>query len=134
MEGQRRYQTIPSQKFSALMQTYFLLTKTDKRESENELAIALRDGKGEDDRWRLRKDGSRFWSSGIVCALHSEAGQMEGFVKFLRDLTEQRQAQENLRRSEEQFRLFVEHVTDYALIQVDLNGHVRFRWETLLSC
>ncbi len=103
---------------------FFTPEDRERGAPEEELATAVRDGKAEDDRWHLRKDGSRFWGSGVVRALHNEAGQVEGFVKVLRDLTEQRQAQENLQRSEEQFRLFVEHVTDYALIQVDLNGHV----------
>jgi PAS domain S-box-containing protein len=103
-----------------------LFTPEDRAKGapQEEISTAIRDGKAEDDRWHLRKDGSCFWSNGIMRAIHNEAGQLEGFIKILRDLTEQRQAQERLQRSEEQFRLFVEHVTDYALIQVDLKGNV----------
>ena len=54
------------------------------------------------------------------------AGQLKGFLKILRDLTAQKQAQEQLERSEEQLRLFVENVTDYALFQVDPHGLVIF--------
>jgi PAS domain S-box-containing protein len=91
---------------------------------EGELIKARQDGRAEDDRWHLRKDGSRFWGSGIMRAIYDDAGQLEGFVKILRDLTEQKRTQEALQRSEERFRLFVRHVTDYALIQVDLNGRI----------
>ena len=96
---------------------------------EEERSKAIQDGKAEDDRWHLRKDGSRFWSNGVMRAVYDGTGQLEGFIKILRDLTEQRQAQEALQRSEQQFRLFVEHVTEYALIQVDLHGRVT-AWNT----
>lgn len=103
---------------------FFVPEDIAKGVPEEELTKARRDGRAEDDRWHLRKDGSRFWSSGIMHAVYDGAGQLEGFVKILRDLTEQRKSQEALQRSEERFRLFVEHVTEYALIQVDLHGHV----------
>lgn len=96
---------------------------------EQELTTAQRDGKAEDDRWHLRRDGSRFWGNGVMRPLYDATGQLEGFVKILRDLTTQKQAQERLQQSEEQLRLFVENVTDYALIQVNLAGHVS-SWNT----
>jgi PAS domain S-box-containing protein len=92
---------------------------------EEELTTARQEGRAEDDRWHVRKDGSRFWASGVMRAVYDGAGQVEGFVKILRDLTAQKKAQESLQHSEQQLRLFVEHVTDYALIQVDLQGRVR---------
>ena len=103
---------------------FFVPEDVAKGVPEEELEKAKRDGRAEDDRWHIRKDGSRFWASGIMRAVYDGASKLEGYVKILRDLTGQRQAQEALQRSEEQFRLFVEHVTEYALIQVDLHGHV----------
>jgi PAS domain S-box-containing protein len=91
---------------------------------EQELISARRDGKAEDDRWHVRKDGSRFWSNGVMRPVRDAAGELKGYIKILRDLTAEKQSKERLQRSQEQLRLFIDNVTDYALIQVDLNGHV----------
>lgn len=91
---------------------------------EAELAGARQNGVSEDERWHVRKDGSRFWSNGVTRPARDAAGELKGYVKILRDLTAQKQSQERLLRNEEELRLFIENVTDYALIQVDLNGYV----------
>jgi PAS domain S-box-containing protein len=65
-----------------------------------EMQLALRDGRAEDERWHLRRDGSRFWASGEMHPLHDEAGRHTGFVKILRDRTPQHLAGEALRESE----------------------------------
>lgn len=62
-----------------------------------ELKLALADGRFEDEGWRLRKDGSRFWANVVVTALHDETGGLKGFSKVARDFTERRQAQQALR-------------------------------------
>lgn len=54
---------------------------------EHELATARREGKAEDVRWHLRKDGLRFWASGVLTALYDREGKLDGFAKILRDLT-----------------------------------------------
>jgi len=113
-----------SEIIGASSSTFFTPEDIAESAPEQERKEAAQNGRSGDDRWQLRKDGSRFWSSGIMRAIYNEAGQLKGFVKILRDLTQQRQAQEALQHSEEQFRLFVEHVTDYALVQVDLQGQV----------
>jgi PAS domain S-box-containing protein len=64
---------------------------------EHELATAARDGRAEDERWYVRKDGGRFWGSGVMTALRSEAGALLGFGKILRDRTERRRLEERLR-------------------------------------
>ena len=61
---------------------------------EMELVVASRDGRFEDEGWRLRQDGSRFWANVIVTALRDESGGVVGFAKVTRDLTERRAAQE----------------------------------------
>lgn len=89
-----------------------------------ELAVAEREGRIEDDGWRIRKDGKRFWANVIIAALRNEQGEHLGFSKITRDLTQQREYEESLRQSEERFRLLVEGVTDYAIFMLDANGHV----------
>lgn len=59
-----------------------------------ELVIAEREGKYEEEGWRLRKDGSRFWASVVITALKDETGTLRGFGKVTRDLTERRLAEE----------------------------------------
>jgi PAS domain S-box-containing protein len=59
-----------------------------------ELEIASRTGAYEEEGWRLRKDGSRFWASVLITALRDRAGKLVGFAKVTRDLTERRAAQE----------------------------------------
>jgi PAS domain S-box-containing protein len=63
---------------------------------ERELTIAATQGRLEDEGWRVRKDGSRFWANVIITALRDEAGGLRGFAKVTRDLTEQRRAEKSL--------------------------------------
>jgi PAS domain S-box-containing protein len=55
-------------------------------------------GRFEEEGWRVRKDGERFWASVVITALHDAAGELKGFAKITRDLTEQRRAEEEARR------------------------------------
>jgi PAS domain S-box-containing protein len=86
------------------------------------LASAARHGKFENEGWRVRKDGSRFWCHVVIDPIRSPGGDLIGFAKVTRDLTEQRVAQEALRQSEEQFRRLVLGVTDYAIYMLDPDG------------
>jgi len=89
-----------------------------------ELRRAEANGRFEDEGWRLRKDGSQFWASVVITALRDAQGRLQGFAKVTRDLTERRRQEDALRRSEEQVRLLLEAVKDYALIMVDARGHI----------
>jgi PAS domain S-box-containing protein len=89
-----------------------------------ELEVAKRDGSIEDEGWRLRKDGTRFWANVIITAVHDEHGVLRGFTKVTRDLTQRRLAEEELRQSEEVFRLLVSSVKDYAIFLLDPEGYV----------
>jgi PAS domain S-box-containing protein len=63
------------------------------------LATALREGKFEGEGWRRRKDGTRFWASVVIDAIYDDAGQLTGFAKITRDITERREAQLALERT-----------------------------------
>jgi PAS domain S-box-containing protein len=87
---------------------------------EMELEVATREGRSEDEGWRVRRDGSRMWANVLITALRSPDGALVGFAKVTRDLTERRMAEEEARR----FRLLVESVKDYAIFMLDPRGRV----------
>jgi PAS domain S-box-containing protein len=86
-------------------------------------------GRFENEGWRVRKDGARFWAHVIIDPITGPHGDLIGFAKVTRDLTERRRAEEELRRSQEQFRLLVEGVTDYAIFMLNPDGIVT-NWNT----
>jgi PAS domain S-box-containing protein len=64
---------------------------------QRELETATTEGRVEDEGWRLRKDGTRFWANVVITALHDEKGNLKGFSKITRDMTDQRKAEDALR-------------------------------------
>jgi PAS domain S-box-containing protein len=91
---------------------------------ERALRIAREQGKFENEGWRIRKDGTRFWAHVIIDPVLKPNGEVIGFAKITRDLTERRAAEADLRASHEQFRLLVQGVTDYAIYMLDPDGKV----------
>ncbi len=88
------------------------------------LSKALENGRYESEGWRVRKDGGRFWADAIAQSVLDEAGNLIGFVKITRDITERVIAQQALQESERRFRALVEGVRDYALCMLDPSGIV----------
>ena len=94
----------------------------DLRLPQKGLDVAARIGRFETEGWRIRKDGTRFWALVVIDAVRNEAGELIGFAKVTRDLTERQFAQQSLVESERRYRQLIEAVTDYAIFQLDSNG------------
>ncbi len=91
---------------------------------QEELRRAEAQGRFEDEGWRVRKDGSLFWANVVITALRDPDGQLVGFGKVSRDLTERRNAEQTLRESEERFRLLVDSTLDYGVFMLDPTGRI----------
>ena len=106
---------------------------------EKLLTEAVTKGRAIHDGWRLRKDGNRFWGSITLTALHGEQGEVIGFSKVTRDLTEKKTVEDQLRQysdqlqrtndalriSEERYHKMVDEVQDYAIIFLDKEGIIQ---------
>jgi PAS domain S-box-containing protein len=88
------------------------------------LKTARETGKFEAEGWRMRKDGTRFWASVVIDPIRDASGELVGFAKITRDITEKRAAQEALRESEQRFRMLVQGVTDYAIYMLSPSGEI----------
>jgi PAS domain S-box-containing protein len=87
------------------------------------LKIATEHGRFAAEAWRRRKDGSHFWAMVVIDPIRKD-GELLGFAKITRDMTEQRTAQLAMLESERGFRLLVQGVTDYAIYMLDPDGKV----------
>src|SRR3954470_20927140 len=87
--------------------SFVTFTPDDRRHGvpEAELRTAVRDGRATDDRWHVRKDGTRIWVSGVMVLLMDDAGAPRAFAKVMRDFTEAKLTAETLRESEERLRV-----------------------------
>jgi PAS domain S-box-containing protein len=101
---------------------FYLPEDVEAAKPDRDLAIAVADGHLEDEGWRVRKDGTRFWANVVISPLFDASGELLGYSKVTRDLTERRRHEEQLRESEERLRLIVDGVKDHAMFLLDLQG------------
>jgi len=101
-------------------------TEEDRRAGlpQRALDTAIHEGRFEGEGWRVRKDGTHFWSHVVIDPILDPSGQLLGFAKITRDLTDRKMAEETLKQSEQQFRLLVQSVTDYAIYMLAPDGRV----------
>ncbi len=136
-------ENIKGYKSSEIVGRNFRLFYTNEdRESklpERLLKEACDNGKATHEGWRVRKDGTRFWGSIVITALHNDEGNIIGFSKVTRDLTARKAAEEKqqrfaaelqlkneeLRRSEERYHKMIAEVEDYAIILLDTEGKIQ---------
>jgi PAS domain S-box-containing protein len=106
--------------------TFYLPEETDKAAREMQLALAT--GRSEDESWRVRKDGSRFWVNEIMTPLRSADGRHLGFTKISRDLTERKAFEDALQRAHDQLEQRVaERTADLARANAMLQQEVSER-------
>jgi len=88
------------------------------------LKTSAETGKFEAEGWRVRKDGTRFWAHVVLDPIRDHGGELLGFAKITRDLSERKHAEQTLHLNQEELRLLVQSVTDYAIYMLDPEGHV----------
>lgn len=103
---------------------FYLPEERETDQPEEELRTARETGRYEAERWRMRKDGSRFRAHVIVTALRDPKGDLLGYAKVTQDVTERARAEQELRESEERFRIMIEQVRDYAIFMLSPEGRI----------
>jgi two-component system CheB/CheR fusion protein len=110
-----------------------LFTPEDRRREMplKEMETARKTGRAADERWHLRKDGTRLYVSGVLSPLHDADGQVRGYIKIARDLTQQRKAQEELRRANDELEARVrERTFELAKLNESLRDEIAERIQT----
>jgi PAS domain S-box-containing protein len=108
---------------------FYLQEDLDKNLPQKLVTQAARTGRAAHEGWRKRKDGSKFWGSITITAIHDENQNVIGFSKVTRDLTEKKKTEDALKMSEERYHRMIAEVQDYAIILLDENGYIQ-NWNT----
>ena len=123
--GAQRFKGYSSDEIIGQHFSVFYTSEDRERNAPSQaLQTAVSDGRFEDEGWHVRKDGTRFWASVVIDAIRDAEGTLIGFAKITRDITERKNAAEQLHASEERFRLLVQGVTDYALYMLSPSGEI----------
>lgn len=129
--AERIYGFAASEAIGKHFSIFYTPEELQTRHPQQELENAKNSERYEDEGWRLRKDGTRFWADVVITPVYDENRQFVGFASVIRDLTERKQNElllENERReaakSQEHFRLMITSVRDYAIFMLDPQGHV----------
>ncbi|WP_224101531.1 hybrid sensor histidine kinase/response regulator [Paraburkholderia caribensis] len=103
-----------------------LYTAEDQRAGVPELGLqrAREDGRHEMEGWRVRKDGSLFWANVIITALYAPDGELLGYGRVVRDISDKKKATDAALESDRRFRLLVQGVNDYAIFMLSPEGCV----------
>ncbi len=115
---------------------FFTREDSESGVPQREMAKAVETGRGEDERWHVRKDGSRFWSGGTITPLWDEEHGLRGFAKIMRDRTDQKHIADALTEAlasaeraeqgrwavETRFTSLVKHVKDHTIFTIDVGG------------
>ena len=88
---------------------FYSRSDIERGKPQQNLSIAAAEGRFEEEGWRIRKDGSHFWASVIITALHDDSGNLRGFSKVTRDITERKRADEQLRESEARLKAIMDN-------------------------
>ena len=88
------------------------------------LRTAVAEGKFESEGWRVRKDGTRFWASVVIDPVLDMSGELIGFAKITRDISDKREAERALFASEQRFRMLVQGIRDCAIYMLDPEGRI----------
>ena len=108
---------------------FYPLGQIERGKPQVDLEVAAAKGRFEDEGWRVRKDGSLYWANVIIAPVRDKAGQLIGFAKVTRDLTERRLTMQRLESSEARLQAFMNHSPSPMFIK-DLSGHYQYVNET----
>lgn len=109
----------PEQIIGQHFQIYYTPEDVERGLPQQLMERARREGRADNTGWRVRRDGTRFWAEEVITASHHENGEVRGFLKITRDLTERKRIQSALRVSEERYHTVVQSLKDYAIITID---------------
>jgi PAS domain S-box-containing protein len=101
---------------------FYLQSDLDQNLPQKLLTEAREAGHAAQEGWRQRNDGSKFWGSITITAIHDDHGSVIGFCKVTRDLTDKKIIEDSLRMSEERYHQMIAEVQDYAIILLSVDG------------